>query len=91
MNELGINGDHNRMNNSKINQLYELLKDELEYIVKRIKKRPQTTKNNYGDYLNQLTELHNITNLKYEILAKLLILSGGNAKGINSAMQIINL
>tara|TARA_Y100000592_G_C5306848_1_gene238182 strand:+ start:87 stop:326 length:240 start_codon:yes stop_codon:yes gene_type:complete len=79
------------MNNSKINQLYELLKDELEYIVKRIKKRPQTTKNNYGDYLNQLTELHNITNLKYEILAKLLILSGGNAKGINSAMQIINL
>ena len=79
------------MNNSKINQLYELLKDELEYIVKRIKKRPQTTKNNYGDYLNQLTELHNITNLKYEILAKLLILSGGNVKGINSAMQIINL
>lgn len=75
---------------SKINYLYELLQDELNYIIKRIKKRPQTTKNNYGDYLNQLIELKNITNLNYKILAILLIRAGGNRNGINSAMQIIN-
>ena len=31
-------------------KLYNILKDEIDYIIKRIKKRPQTTKNNYGDY-----------------------------------------
>ena len=78
------------MKNNTLNKLYDILKDELEYIVKRIKKRPKTTQNNYGDYLNQITELHQITNLNYKLLANLLIKAGGNINGINDAMRIIN-
>ena len=73
-----------------IDKLYNLLKDELEYIVKRIKKQPVTTRNNYGNYYRQIIELHNITNLNYNIIAKLLIRSGGNKNGINDAIRIIN-
>ena len=71
-------------------KLYNILKDEIDYIIKRIKKRPQTTKNNYGDYMNQIIELNKITNLNYKIISEILILGGGNVKGINSAMMIIN-
>ena len=71
-------------------KLYNLLKDEIDYIIKKINKRPQTTKNHYGDYMNQIVELHNITNLNYKIISEILILGGGNVKGINSAMMIIN-
>ena len=71
-------------------KLYNILKDEIDYIIKRIKKRPQTTKNNYGDYLNQIIELNKITNLNYKIISEILILGGGNVNGINSAMMIIN-
>ena len=73
-----------------IEKLYDLLKDELEYIIKRIKKRPQVTKNNYGDYMNEIIQLKNITNLNYGIISKLLIRAGGNVSGINDAMRIIN-
>ena len=71
-------------------KLYNILKDEIDYIIKRIKKRPQTTKNNYGDYLNQIIELNKITNLNYKIISEILVLGGGNINGINSAMMIIN-
>ena len=71
-------------------KLYNLLKDEIDYIIKKINKRPQTTKNHYGDYMNQIVELHNITNLNYKIISEILILGGGNVNGINSAMMIIN-
>ena len=71
-------------------KLYNILKDEIDYIIKRIKKRPQTTKNNYGDYMNQIIELNKITNLNYKIISEILILGGGIVKGINSAMMIIN-
>ena len=74
-----------------IDKLYNLLSDELEYIVKRIKKRPATTKNNYGDYLRQITELKQITNLKYDIICDLLIRAGGSKIGISDAMRIINI
>ena len=77
------------MNNTS-NKLYNLLKDEIDYIIKRINKKPQITKNNYGEYMNQIVELHNITNLNYKIISEILILGGGNVKGINSAMMIIN-
>ena len=73
-----------------IEKLYDLLKDELEYIIKRIKKRPQVTKNNYGDYMNEIIQLKNITNLDHGIISKLLIRAGGNVSGINDAMRIIN-
>ena len=59
-------------------KLYNMLKDEIDYIIKRIKKRPQTTKNNYGDYMNQIIELNKITNLNYKIISEILILGGGN-------------
>ena len=71
-------------------KLYNILKDEIDYIIKIIKKRPQTTKNNYGDYMNQIIELNKITNLNYKIISEILILGGGNVNGINSAMIIIN-
>ena len=74
-----------------IDKLYNILQDELIYIVKRIKKRPKVTRNNYGDYLNQITELKNITNLNCNIIALLLIRAGGNKTGISDAMRIINL
>ena len=72
-------------------KLYNLLSDELEYIVKRIKKRPQTTRNSYGDYLSQIIELHKITSLNHKLIADLLKMAGGNSNGINDAMKIINL
>ena len=72
-------------------QLYNLLQDELEYIIKRIKKRPQVTKNNYGDYMVQIVELHKITSLNYKVIAELLKLAGGNINGINDAMRVINI
>lgn len=74
-----------------IDKLYNLLSDELEYIVKRIKQRPATTKNNYGDYMRQITELKQITNLRYDIICKLLERAGGSKIGINDAMRIINI
>ena len=72
-------------------QLYNLLQDELEYKIKRIKKRPQVTKNNYGDYMTQIIELHKITSLNYKVIAELLKLAGGNINGINDAMRVINI
>ena len=79
------------MKNDTVNKLYNLLQDELEYIIKRIKKRPQVTKNNYGDYMNQIIELHKITRLNYKVIAELLKLAGGNINGINDAMRVINI
>ena len=79
------------MENNTVNKLYNLLQDELEYIIKRIKKRPQVTKNNYGDYMNQIIQLHKITNLNYKIIAALLKMAGGNINGINDAMRVINI
>jgi len=79
------------MKNETINKLYNLLQDELEYIIKRIKKRPKVTKNNYGDYMNQIIKLNEITNINYKIIAELLKMAGGNINGINDAMRIINL
>ena len=79
------------MENNTVNKLYNLLQDELEYIIKRIKKRPQVTKNNYGDYMNQIIELHKITSLNYKVIAELLKLAGGNINGINDAMRVINI
>ena len=75
--------------NNYVNKLHDLLKDELQYIIKRINKRPKTTKNNYAEYYRQIIELKNITNLNYDIIAELLVLSGGNKYGISSALQII--
>ena len=79
------------MKNNTVNKLYNLLQDELEYIIKRIKKRPQVTKNNYGDYMAQIIELHKITSLNYKVIAELLKLAGGNINGINDAMRVINI
>ena len=79
------------MKNDTVNKLYNLLQDELEYIIKRIKKRPQVTKNNYGDYMAQIVELHKITSLNYKVIAELLKLAGGNINGINDAMRVINI
>ena len=81
----------NKNINKNIDKLYNLLSDELEYIVKRIKKRPATTKNHYGDYMQQITELKQITNLKYDIICKLLERAGGSKVGISDAMRIINI
>ena len=79
-----------RINKTMVEKYYSLLKDELQYIVKRIKKQPVTTRNNYGNYYSQIIELKNITNLNYKIIAELLIRAGGNINGINDAMRIIN-
>ena len=69
---------------------YSLLKDELIYIVKRIKKQPATTRHNYANYYTQIINLHEITAMNYKIIAELLIKAGGNINGINDAMRIIN-
>ena len=73
-----------------INDIYELLQDELQYMIKKIKKQPVTTKNNYGNYYSQIIKLKEITNLNYKIIALLLYKAGGNKNGINDAMRIIN-
>ena len=71
-------------------QYYNVLQDELKYIVKKIKKQPITTRNNYGNYYSEIINLHEITSLNYKIIAELLIRAGGNKTGINDAMRIIN-
>ena len=73
-----------------INDIYELLQDELQYMIKKIKKQPATTKNNYGNYYSQIIKLKEITNLNYKIIALLLYKAGGNKTGIQDAMRIIN-
>ena len=75
---------------SIIDKYYSILQDELQYIVKKIKKQPVTTKNNYGNYYSQIINLHEITNLNYKIISELLIKAGGNINGINDAMRVIN-
>ena len=79
------------MQNKKIDKLYSLLSDELEYIIRRIKKHPATTKNNYSEYMQQIIELKQITNLKYSVICDLLIRAGANKIGISDAMKIINI
>ena len=71
-------------------QYYNVLQNELQYIVKKIKKQPATTKNNYGNYYSQIINLHEITAINYKIIAELLIRAGGNINGINDAMRVIN-
>ena len=73
-----------------INDIYDLLQDELIYIVKKINKMPAVTRNNYGNYYSQIIKLKEITNLNYKIIALLLYKAGGNKTGINDAMRIIN-
>ena len=73
-----------------INDIYELLQDELQYMIKKIKKQPVTTKNNYGNYYSQIIKLKEITNLNYKIIALLLYKAGGNKTGIQDAMRVIN-
>tara|TARA_Y100000310_G_C20530184_1_gene738032 strand:- start:770 stop:1003 length:234 start_codon:yes stop_codon:yes gene_type:complete len=75
---------------SIIDEYSNILQDELKYIVKKIKKQPITTRNNYGNYYSEIINLHEITSLNYKIIAELLIRAGGNKTGINDAMRIIN-
>ena len=66
---------------------------ELEERVKRIEKKPKTTKYNYGDYLNLITTIKSLVGglVGVNAIGKALIVVGGNVQGIQSAIQAIKL
>ena len=83
------------MNNEKkaILGLVQILNEEieLEERVKRIEKKPKTTKYNYGDYLNLITTIKSLVGglVGVNAIGKALIVVGGNVQGVQSAITII--
>ena len=83
------------MNNEKkaILGLVKILNEEieLEKRVKRIEKKPKTTKYNYEDYLNLITTIKSLVGelVGVNAIGKALIVVGGNVQGVQSAITII--
>ena len=83
------------MNNEKkaILGLVTILNEEIDLgaRVKRIEEKPKTTQNNYGDYLNLITTIKALVGglVGINAIGKALIVVGGNAQGIQSAITII--
>lgn len=74
-----------------IKELFNILKPEITYLVKKIKQRPKFTKNNYACYMDEILRLNKKCNLNIYLCANLLILGGGNKQGIKQALQVIKI
>ena len=85
------------MNNEKkaILGLVTILNEEidLEQRVKDIGKKPETTQDHYGDYLNLITTIKSLVGglVGINAIGNALIVVGGNVQGIQSAIQAIKL
>ena len=73
--------------NKYIKSLFNSIQGELKEIVKEAESMPYSTQNNYGKYLGILTMLKPQTGLDNAV--KLLIMAGGNKRGILDASNIL--
>ena len=73
--------------NKYLKSLFNSIQEELKDMIKQAEKMPYTTQNNYGKYLNILTTLKPHTGLDNAV--KLLIMAGGNKKGILNESNIL--
>ena len=73
--------------NKYLKSLFNSIQGELKEIVKEAESRPYSTQNNYGKYLGILTTLKPQTGLDNAV--QLLIMAGGNKRGILYASNIL--
>ncbi len=73
--------------NKYLKSLFNSIQGELKEIVKEAESMPYSTQNNYGKYLGILTMLKPQTGLDNAV--KLLIMAGGNKRGILDASNIL--
>ena len=73
--------------NMYIKSLFNSIQGELKEIVKEAESMPYSTQNNYGKYLGILTMLKPQTGLDNAV--QLLIMAGGNKRGILDASNIL--
>jgi len=74
--------------NKYLTSLFNSIRSELIELVSNAENKPYTTQNNYGRYLPLLTMLKGQTGL--DNATDLLIMAGGNKRGILQAKQILN-
>ena len=73
--------------NKYLKSLFNSIQSELKEIVKQAESMPYSTQNNYGKYLGILTTLKPQTGLENAV--QLLIMAGGNKRGILDASNIL--
>ena len=69
-----------------INKYWSIIGEDLQKLVKIAENKPNTTQNNYGNYLALLTQLKG--ELGLNMAKALLIKAGGNKAGIEDASKI---
>ena len=72
--------------------LYNLLKEEIVEIVEGIEGGIPTTQNQYGAYMSAINSLQSAlesTGANRSVVGQLLIMGGGNAAGIRSALTVM--
>ena len=74
--------------NKYLKSLFNSIRSELIELVNNAENKPYTTQNNYGRYLSLLTMLKASTGLDNAV--ELLIMAGGNKRGILDAKKILN-
>jgi len=74
--------------NKYLKSLFNSIRSELIEVVSNAENKPHTTQNNYGRYLSLLTMLKTSTGLDNAV--ELLIMAGGNKRGILDAKKILN-
>ena len=73
-------------NREAIKILAEVFEPEAKEFVASIKTKPVTTQNQYGEYYRILGSFSGLYRIAF---ARALVLNGGNAQGIKSAMEVI--
>ena len=74
--------------NKYLKSLFNSIKSDLIELVNNAEKKPYTTQNNYGSYLQLITMLKPQTGVDNAV--KLLIMAGGNKQGILQAKKLFN-
>ena len=85
---IGIRNNLSKEQREKVNKAIALLVPEAKEVMKN-KPSFQTTQNNYGWYMGQLSHLKQIDPFFMIFFANALILAGGNRAGIIAAMKLI--
>tara|TARA_Y100000310_G_scaffold338256_1_gene427401 strand:- start:1956 stop:2255 length:300 start_codon:yes stop_codon:yes gene_type:complete len=86
--QLIIDVENNEQFGKVAKKYWELLKDEITYMVKNINKKPKLYQNGYGHYLQALTSLKE-SGVSPSLGSYLLIKAGGNHIGILDALKLI--
>lgn len=77
--------EHKEINT--VDDLFNVLKEEIQEIVQNVESSPMTTKDHYGGYMGAIALL-NESRIKKSVAAELLILGGGNQAGVNNALML---